>query len=404
MSTDKIDFKKLEKIRYYVRDFFINGYKDKNIYKEEGSISNSTFANRTKTIGFILDDIFDSDDIYRLMFDQSSVSDNPFHNILKYKSFPESSMQRYFVIMSALNANKAHGITAYDIQSYLDGLDPDFEEKDQHSIIATDIKKLLSRGIVRKSKTRYYINETQKLETLLVQASFQNMLEFYRETSQFSVIGSYIQDKLMCDGAIRTRQRIFKYKDRFITQTLDSIIKLELVEALKNQKLIKITDDQSNTFDCKPLKFFISCKTGREYLFYYDTENNNCKSIRLDKISQTAKSNKMSLVDTSNVSDKIYWSVPYINTELCEHIECTIVIDKTESYIYDIIMSEKRNAMIFDEGNGLVKFRVDTNDIKNTLFFLKSFTGRISEFECSNIEEKKRFINDINETLALYGE
>ena len=35
-------FKKLEKVRYYIRDFFINGYKNKDVYKETENIGNST--------------------------------------------------------------------------------------------------------------------------------------------------------------------------------------------------------------------------------------------------------------------------------------------------------------------------------------------------------------------------
>lgn len=407
MATDKIEFKKLEKVRYYIRDFFINGYKNKDIYKETENIGNSTFANRTKTIGFILNDIADfrigSNSVYRIMFNQSSVSENPFHQVLKYKSAPESSIQRYFVILSALNKNRVHGVTANDIQYYLDGLDEYYDEKDQHSIIATDLKKLLKKTIIRKSKSCYYINETTGLENILSGNSFKNMLLFYSEVSQFSVIGSFIQDKLACDGGVKHSESVFKYKDRFISQTLDDAVKLDVLEALKNNSFLKIKDDCGVKFICKPLCFFISFKTGREYVFYFNTEDSNFKSIRLDKISEITKFNSTVEFDAEQQINNYYWCPPYIETDSKEHVECRIKIDKNEKDAYERLINEKRNAELENDGE-TVKLTVDTNDIKNTLFFLKSFTGRIIELDCSNKNEQQSFIRDIDEALALYGE
>lgn len=407
MATDKIEFKKLEKVRYFIRDFYISGYKNKNMYTTEENIGNSTFANRTKTIDFILNNITDlqigTKSVYRIMFNQSSESENPFHQVLKYKSTADSSLQRYFIIMSALNQNRVHGIKANDIQFYLDGLEDYCEEKDQHSIIASDLKKLLKSGIIKKSKTRYYINDSAKLENLLSKKSFWHMISFYSEVSQFSVIGSFIQDKLICEECAKHSESIFMYKDRFISQTLDAPIKLDILKALKEDYLLLIQDDCHYKFICKPLCFFISYKTGREYLFYYDTEDSNYKSIRLDKISEVRKNSKKIEINTVEQINKFYWSPPYIKTNSNEHIDCSIKLDKNDESAYQRLINEKRNAHIETHGE-IIKFSVNTNDIKNTLFFLKSFTGRITELICDNKSEQQGFIEDINEALALYGE
>ena len=100
MPSQKADYKSIEDIRTYVRDFFVSGYKGFEDYHRERGVSKSTVRDRANTIGTVFGDIYSkqrgANGYCRLVLDQSYPVRNPFHELYMHKSFTDKVIRRFF--------------------------------------------------------------------------------------------------------------------------------------------------------------------------------------------------------------------------------------------------------------------------------------------------------------------
>lgn len=408
-----------------MRDFLISGYKSVDDYCAEHSISRSAFQSRKDTIDYIFKDALEhsrgTEGFYRLMYNPRETTRNPLHRLYLYKSVPDSTVRRTFMILSRLSRHPCTaGSLIAQIQAHelKDGEDASPDTK--HTAVYDLLGKLVDTGIVEckkaklrgaaaaRSETVYSLRRTASAEALFRDEDYRDMLDFYSETAPFSVIGSYIHDKLCSAGIISETEPVFTYRYRYLTQCLDSEIMLRILYAIQTRRDLKLKTEEgqrkgkkpakTDSFVCAPLRIYIGRSTGREYLVYKRHDDKRYYSVRLDKIIKADAVRRKE--KESDMSCPRFWSPPYRVTDSEYRVVCEISgLSDSE---YEELERRKRIGQIERAGDA-ARFVTETNDIRNTLFHLRRYTGRITALSCDPIE-KQRWIDDIDKTLALYGE
>ena len=400
MASQKTDYKSLEDIRTYVRDFFVNGYKGFEDYHRERGVSKSTVRDRANTIRTVFGDIFNkqrgTNGYCRLVLDQSYPIRNPFHELYMYKSFTDKNIKRFFYAASILCTER---LSKNAFVKMMEGIDKQKDSDSASSAMYLLADMLYDEGIVkRNARGKYSIADTSEIEALFAGKRFQAMLDFYSETAPFGVIGSFIREKLRTDGVSFRSKPLFMYRFRFPTQCLDSIVMYSILRAMQQKKAVHIESDDGSNFDCSPQRFFISRQSGREYLVYLPAESDTLQTIRLDKVTSAEITDAdATLADLSET----FWNPPFNINGSYEEVRCEV----TSAYGADIAQfeSERRYGEV-TKANGAAQLCVKTNDTRNTLFCLKRYIGNITSLECDNAAERRRFMDDIDQTLTLYGE
>ena len=85
-----------------------------------------------------------------------------------------------------------------------------------------------------------------------------------------------------------------------------------------------------------------------------------------------------------------------------EHVEFTVRCDKSEAFIYNRLVREKRCGTVERLDDGSCRFSADVYDSNEMLPWIRTFIGRITAINFSNKELENRFKNDIKEMWEIY--
>ena len=374
MPSQKADYKSIEDIRTYVRDFFVSGYKGFEDYHRERGVSKSTVRDRANTIGTVFGDIYSkqrgANGYCRLVLDQSYPVRNPFHELYMHKSFTDKVIRRFFYAASIVSTKR---LSKNAFVKMMEGIDEQNNSDGASSAMYLLVDMLYDEGIFRRNARGIYsIADTSAIEALFAGKRFQAMLDFYSETAPFGEIGSFICEKLKADGLSFRSEPPFMYRFRFPTQCLDSIVMYSILRAIQQKKTVRIESDDGKSFECSPQRFFISRQSGRDYLVYLPAGSDTLQTIRLDKVASAE------ITDANAASAKIndsFWNPPFNVNGSFDEVRCTV----TSAYGADIAQfeSERRYGEV-TAVNGAAQLRVKTNDARNTLFCLKRYIGSIT--------------------------
>lgn len=400
MSTDKLEVKNLNKIRFNARDFYIRGYKNKNTYLDEQKIGDGAFNNRVNSIEYIVKDLNRKSGpkgYYRIVIDHSHAIRNPLQRVFEYKSCTDTFMRRYFLILSELSEGQRN-------RNALTDMIYSFENNDsckKNSQVRDMVQLMADAGLIYKKKANIFaLCDTREIENLFANnfSCIFDMLDFFAETDPLSVIGSYIREKLYADGTVAEAETPFMYHYLFPTQCLDSEITYTLLRALHEKKDVCVTPFDKPEFNCTPVRLYVSRDSGREFIVYREPGKSELSNSRLDLIESVKLIKRTDSCDDIP-DDKGFWIMPYEGKNEQVPVKCTI------SHVTDGIFRELQQETRFlslERDGDTAKISIMTNEIRHTLAYLKKNTGSITVIECDE-KEKKRWINDIDKSLKLYG-
>ena len=271
MPSQKADYKSIEDIRTYVRDFFVSGYKGFEDYHRERGVSKSTVRDRANTIGTVFGDIYSkqrgANGYCRLVLDQSYPVRNPFHELYMQKSFTAKVIRRFFYAVSIVSTKR---LSKNAFVKMMEGIDEQNNSDGASSAMYLLVDMLYDEGIFRRNARGIYsIADTSAIEALFAGKRFQAMLDFYSKTAPFGEIGSFICEKLKADGLSFRSEPPFMYRFRFPTQCLDSIVMYSILRAIQQKKTVRIESDDGKSFECSPQRFFISRQSGSHFLVFF---------------------------------------------------------------------------------------------------------------------------------------
>ena len=400
--------KKFDKIRDYMRDFYVYGFKSREDFNKK---SLRSYDNEKRRIESYLSDFmsFRQDENGKSVFlsvDSSDIPSNPFYRAFKAKSFTKNDITLNFLILDILFDGKllsateiADIITVEYLKAFENPTIPD---------ISTIRKKLLeyvSLGILKKEKQGkkllFSINNSDVNLNCICDA-----LIYFSEVSELGIIGSTLLDKCNYDN------HIFAFKHNYIMHALESEIVYELLETMHMKKTIQIVNHGprsrgDTTLLVVPLKILISVQGGRRYLSAYDFRTKDIMNFRIDYIKSVKP------ISNCKEYDKYLerlckilchtWGASFGKGRNLEHLSMTLNVPHNERFIVNRIEREGRFGILTRIDETTYRYDIDVYDASEMIPWLRTFIGRIISLECDKRSVVDTFNSDLDELFNMYG-
>lgn len=388
--------KNFAKVRSYMRDFYIYGFKVRKDYTYK---SGRTYDNERRRVESWLNEWVRWDYSQQgkrifLVLKASLTDANPLYRAWKSKSFTDNDLVLHFYLLDAL----ANG------QSYTaEGLNQRLSHRLNVVLDTQTIRRKANEyvqlGLLwaqKEGRALYY--RLQPITALDLSAAVLEGLMFFQEASALGVIGSFILD------AAGRKNEYFTFKHHFMVHTLDDDILLTLLSAIAQKRWVALDDDRTTLI---PLKIMRSEQTGRAYLTAYLPKQRWFRHFRLDHIDVITLGEKVVHYDTYQqlLAQKLphCWGVSFGNADELETVEMVIAIDeKRESYVLARLKREGRHGQIDAFTEGQYRYRHQVYDANEMLPWLKTFIGRIVAFRCSNKNVERKMFRDFERLYGMY--
>lgn len=400
--------KRFDKIRNYMRDFYVYGFKSREDFSAK---SLRSYDNEKRRIESYLSDVmtFRQDENGKNVFislDSASITANPLYRAFKAKTFTKNDITLNFYILDILAEH--HSLSVSEIaDKIVDQYLSFFENSNifDLSTVRNKLKEYEDLGILNAKK------EGKKLLYNLNGNSTNisdicDVLIYFSEVSPLGVIGSFMLDK--CEN----ENKHFTFKHHYIMHALDSEITLSILNAIHEKKKIEIINfspraGKETKIVVTPLKFLISLQGGRRYISCHTQRTGSFTNYRIDYIKS------VTVLDNCEDFDIHYkkleeilthtWGTSFSKAKHLEKLSLTLNITPKEEYIVHRINREGRGGSLSQIDENTYKYEIEVYDAREMMTFVRTFIGRIKKFECSNQQVADIFYNDLNALYEMYG-
>lgn len=393
--------KDFNRIRAYLRSFYVYGFRHRNEFTMKSARS---YDNERRRVESWLGDYmrFGQDADGRRVFlsvDSRSVSENPLYRAFRTKSFTDRDITLHFHILDILKVNE--GVTIMEMMDELTDRLSDFASDDMpdESTVRKKLKEYVEMGLIGKEKrgreTIYVRNEDY-----IDLSTWDSAAAFFSEVAPVGVIGSFIQDRF--PGKF---DRI-RFKHHYILDAPDSEVLYDLLIAIREHRMITFTA-RSQRLTVLPLKIYIGTQSGRRYLLAMASKSGKFTFFRIDLIDKV-KAEKVfeypeDLIPRLDDFCSHSWGVTGNSTAHMEHLEMTIFAGPDEEYIVNRLEREKRCGTVTQLDETHWKFTADVYNALEMVPWVRTFTGRITDLQCTDDIVINRFRNDQDKMMQMYG-
>lgn len=396
--------KNFSRIRDYMREFFVFGFKTRNDFNQK---SKRTYDNERRRIENYLGNLtkWEYGDGGKKVFisvDSSKISVNPFYKAYKSKSFTDNDVILHFLILDILTSND--NLTLDEIT---DLINYRVEFLFEPQTVRNKLKEYTEYGITtatKEKKAHYYSLNRCYFEDFDIT---KDAINFFSEVAPFGVIGSYINDR------IGNKNKKFQYKHNFIVNTLEDNIMLDIINAIKQQKRVIIEnyssrDNALSNFNILPLIIYVSVQTGRRYVIAQGKGKYRFSVYRLDYIKgvkvlekdDNFAQLKLALESCFETS----FSTALVREGKLEHFEMTLFVnEQTEDYIIKRLEREGRGGKVEKLRRNIYKYSNDVFDTNELTTWIKTFIGRVVELSGDNKKVISLFYDDVRKMVEMYG-
>ena len=399
--------KNFDKIRGYMREFYVYGFKSREEYDGKSARSYDDVRRRVESwLGEYM--AFRKTPEGKNVFisvDNRTVPHNPLFSAWKAKSFTDNDITLHFHILDLLTGNEK-----LSIKEIMDAIDIRLADFDSplyldESTIRKKLREYEQLGLIKSEKRGRELVFSLSTDDVDLK-SWADAAAFFSEEAPLGAVGSYLLDKL------KESPEYFSFKHHYLLHTLDTQIMYDLLLAMREKRCIDVTNFNSRKAEehehrVYPLRFYISTQSGREYLLAYHYELRKPMFFRLDLIRRV----KAGPVEKSHAKyedivakfDENLWGVSTGFDISLDHVEMTVRVGEREGYIVDRLEREKRHGTVERIDDSTYRFTADVYDAGEMLPWVRTFIGRIIKFESSNRFAVSRFYRDVEAMKALYG-
>ncbi len=399
--------KSFEKIRDYMRDFYVYGFKSREDYTKKSARSYDDERRRIESWlgGYMAFRRTAEGKSVFISVDNRSVTFNPLHNAWKARSFTGKDIVLHFCILDLLadGTSRSAGEITDGVAGYLSHTDIPFEIDE--STIRKKLKEYKEMGVLREEKRGRSLT-FRLAEDKVDISSWEDAAAFFSEEAPLGVIGSYLLDRQ------REAPEYFSYKHHYLLHTLDTQILFDALRAMKEKRCVDIVNfsarkDTEHEHRVYPLRFYISTQTGREYLLSYHYKFRKPMFFRLDNIRSITpgpfEKHHEKYEGFADRLDENLWGVSTGAEYSIDHVELTVHVGDGEEYILDRLEREKRHGRIEAVDEHTYRFIADVYDAGELLNWARSFIGRVIRFESNNRFAVDRFYGDVRRMSEMYG-
>ena len=399
--------KNFNKIRDYMREFYVYGFKSRDEFTGKSARSYDDERRRLESwLGEYMR--FRHTPTGKNMFisiDSRESYHNPLFKAWKAKSFTDGDITLHFILFDIL-CNSEVSLTIDEIITEIDRYLAKFVKPRMfdESTIRKKLKEYAMQGLIiteRKGRAVYYRRADD------IDLPNPDMLDFFSEVLPCGVIGSFLLDKA---EACESR---FAFKHNYITGAMDSEVIYLIFNALREKRSVSLemmSRNKNKTTKTRvvPLKLLISVQSGRSYLMAYSPGFNRINSFRTDNIISVKAENVSERFD--ELRDKLAGMLPHmwgvstqsISGVRMEEVSFTIHYKDDEQYIINRLEREKRFGTVEHIDSNTARFSMTVFDSGELIPWIRTFIGRITEIHFSDKILEEQFRKDINDMYALY--
>ena len=415
--------KNFDRIRDYMRQFYVYGFKVRNDFSEKSS---RTYDNERRRIESWLSRYTKSDytskgkHVY-INVDSKTIPQNPLYAAWKSKSFTDNDLMLHFFILDLLwdcpDGMSSGAVT--DLISHNYGVVFDTQT------VRLKLKEYESLGILvshKEGKFLFYAlaplmsMETESGKTVSDGTAdekhelWQRLItavKYFQEAAPFGFIGSTILDRQdACND-------LFQFKHHFIVHTLEDGVLACILTAIREQRLICFENKssrsgQTSTMSGVPLKIYVSTQTGRRYLCLYLPQRRRFSNSRLDSITSVTLLEPCTfygelLRDLEKNKDKC-WGVSFGGgASRMEEVCIKLYIDEEkEPYILNRLYREGRGGEVLRIRENQFLYTGTFFDTNEMLSWAKTFTGRILDIQGTNLFAIAKITRDWEKMYEMY--
>ena len=412
MSSYSELIKNFEKIRAYMRDFYVYGFKSRDDYQKKSARSYDDERRRLESwlgdhMSFVRTP--EGKNVF-ISIDSRTIRHNPLYNAWKAKSFTDGDITLHFILFDILHDPDLKRTVAELLQEidtkYLAAFETPmmFDE----STIRKKLKEYCDAGIIvaEKEGRKVYYRRTDNTDI----TDLNDVLHYFSEVAPCGVIGSFLLDKEESDTDA------FTFKHHYITGAIDSGVLAALFTAMREKRAVTLSNmsrkkDMPRRNRIIPLRVLISVQNGRHHLFAYLPDYNSFTSYRIDYLSNVKLEDPTPRFDELRAElDRMQsqmWGVSVKRSKWgndhLEHVEFTIKVEDNEEYIVKRLEREKRIGTVEKLDENTYRFSADVYDTSEMIPWIRTFICRIIKMNFSNRTVENQFKKDLQAMYRMYG-
>ena len=411
MSSYSELIKNFEKIRSYMREFYVYGFKSREEYNKKSARSYDDERRRMESwLGDHMNFVRTPEGKNVFISIDSRVSQhNPFYKALKAKSFTDGDITLHFILFDILYSPEIV-LSLPEILERIDEYLSEFENPMMfdESTVRKKLKEYVEQGIITSEKVgrKMLYHRADDLDL----PDITDILNFYSEVAPCGVIGSFLLDKQ------QDKNDSFSFKHHYITSAIDSNVLAMLFKAMREKSVITVSNMSRRANEPMrnriiPLRIFIGVQNGRQHLLAYQPDFNTIKSFRIDYLSNVKIEEPTPRFDELRAElDEMQtkmWGVAVkrnrYSEECIEHIEFTVKVADDEDHIIRRLEREKRVGKIEKLDDNTYRFTANVYDTSEMIPWIRTFICRITDLHFSNRTLENQFKSDIEQMYSMYG-
>ncbi len=394
--------KRFDKIRDYMRDFYVYGFKSRADFTRKSLRTYDNERRRAQSYlgDYLTWDYHDGSKTSFISIDCARIPVNPLYAAWKSKSFTANDIMLHFYLLDLLKTAKT-----------LEELTQEICEKSEVIFDAQTVRNkcneyALAGMLERKKQGKAYTYQIMK-DPVALSSELIDAVAFFQGAAPFGEVGSFILDRE------DSGNDLFSFKHHYIAHTLEDGVLLEILTALREGRLVTFENQSSRTqhaslFEALPLKIFISAQTGRRYACMYSLVTGRFRNYRLDHIKAVKLGDVVA--EAASLRKKLEknlgkaWGVSFGGRSRSETVSIKLRIDeKSEQYLIDRIQREGQGGTLTKIADNVFLFTKEVFDTNDMTPWIKTFTGRIIALTGTNQQVVDRFYNDMKELASMYG-
>lgn len=410
MSSYNELIKSFERIRSYMREFYVYGFKSREDYTRKSARSYDDERRRMESwlgehMSFVRTP--EGKNLF-ISIDSRTTKHNPLYKAWKAKSFTDGDISLHFYIFDILS-EQGKWLTLSEIceridKNYLSCFKEPFVFDE--STLRKKLKEYELEGIIITKKEGKRLLYSRASDTDI--SGLADALDFYSEVAPCGVIGSYLLDRTESGDA-------FAFKHHYITGAIDSGVMAELFSAMREKRAISADNlnhkrEEPRRARMLPLRIFISAQSGRQHLLAYQYATKSIISYRLDYLSRIKAEEIEPRFDELRARlDEMQGQMWGVSPRgkgkdgRYERVSFVIKIKPGEEYIVKRLEREKRIGSVEKIDNLSYRFSAEVCDSSEMIPWIRTFISRIESLKFSNRTVENRFKNDVMAMYKAYG-
>ena len=425
--------KKFNKIRIYLKDLLIYGYKRRDQFLKK---SKRTYDDERRRIcsylgEFVKESYGKNGKQIFISMSTSMLLTNPLYRCYETKSFTSNDIQLHFYLLDQLQNEEE-----MDLGQLSDSLVDHYGAEIDVQLISRKLKEYSEMGIFFKRKENNRLiysladdifedfrddyREQEKdqrgfsalsgggSEKLEKREELEMFLGFYAMEPPLSLIGNYIQRSL------QMKNKWFLFEHYFIGWTLEDEVLASVLEAIHSRRVMEVKtfpnkNQEVSVYHAVPFFIMESVQNGRRYIASYHEERKQYTMIRMDYIEQiqvkgTCEEYLTRKEEALQIRKKS-WGASWNGKEEKKLHTLRFQIwyeEHRENYLYQKLKNESRNGQVTKKGHNRLEFFIQVWDPIELMPWMRTFLGRICELECSDPVFLERFHNDLEKMRQMY--